>query len=144
MNGYLAVNAVTRNTKRILILNEELNEQRGMINAFLNPRSYSSNSLALSASESQLFSLNASGSYALFGFIRLQVSNASGNNTVSVNFKDSQANVLSASIKPMSSSGTQTLDIPFCIYPEKGQVTVNASASASCALSEAKLFILGM
>lgn len=144
MNGYLAVNAVTRNTKRILILNEELNEQRGMINAFLNPRSYSSNSLALSASESQLFSLNASGSYALFGFIRLQVSNASGNNTVSVNFKDSQANVLSSCIKPMSSSGAQTLDIPFCIYPEKGQVTVNASASVSCTLSEAKLFILGM
>ena len=144
MNGYLAVNAVTRNTKRILILNEELNEQRGMINAFLNPRSYSSNSLALSASESQLFSLNASGSYALFGFIRLQVSNASGNNTVSVNFKDSQANVLSSCIKPMSSSGTQTLDIPFCIYPAKGQVTVTASASVSCTLSEAKLVILGM
>ena len=36
----MAVNAVTRNTKRILILNEELNEQRGMINALLNPLSY--------------------------------------------------------------------------------------------------------
>lgn len=140
----MAVNAVTRNTKRILILDEELNEQRGMINAFLNPRSYSSNSLAISASESQLFSLSASGSYALFGFIRLQISNASGNNTVSVNFKDSQANVLSSCIKPTPSSGTQTLDIPFCIYPEKGQVTVNASALTSCTLSEAKLFILGM
>lgn len=47
----MAVNAVTRNTKRILILNEELNEQRGMINALLNPRSYTLASADLSTSE---------------------------------------------------------------------------------------------
>lgn len=140
----MAVNQVTRNTKRILILNEELNEQRGMINAFLNPRSYSSGAIALSTSESQIFSLNASGSYALFGFIRLQINTATGNNTVSVTFKDAQANVLSSCIKPAPNAGTQTLDIPFCIYPSKGQVTINASVLTSCTLSEAQLFILGM
>ena len=77
----MAVNAVTRNTKRILILNEELNEQRGMINALLNPRSYTLASADLSTSENQLLSLNAGG-YALYGFLRLQADNSPANNTV--------------------------------------------------------------
>ena len=82
-------NAVTRNTKRILMLNEELNEQRGMINAFLNPRSYSIASASLLSTESELFSLNASGAYALFGFLRLQFNSASGQ-IISVVFRDAR------------------------------------------------------
>ena len=136
-------NAVTRNTKRILMLNEELNEQRGMINAFLNPRSYSIASASLLSTESELFSLNASGAYARFGFLRLQFNSASGQ-IISVVFRDAQDGALSSCVRQLSSNGVQSLDIPFCIYPGKGQVKINASASASCSISGAELFILGM
>lgn len=139
----MAVNAVTRNTKRILILNEELNEQRGMINALLNPRSYTLASADLSTSESQLLSLNAGG-YALYGFLRLQADNSTANNTVSVSFKDSQANILGACVRQLPNMGIQTLDIPFCIYPAKGQVDLNASAMAACSITGGQIFLLGI
>ena len=57
---------------------------------------------------------------------------------------DAQDGALSSCVRQLSSNGVQSLDIPFCIYPGKGQVKINASASASCSITGAELFILGM
>lgn len=139
----MSVNPVSRNTKRILMLNEELNEQRGMISSLLHPRSLASAITGLGTNESELFSLSASGSYPLYGFLRLPL-NTAATNILIVNFYNQNGEVLNSCTRRIASAGAQTVDIPFCIYPAKETVKVKAQTMSACTLENARMYVLGV